>query len=385
MAFDIKIYGEIVPFQDKWISEQGGYANLTVVQEQLALANGQDVRVRINSCGGDVDEGFAIYSELRRYAKDNNAKITTLAEGTCASIATVIFLAGDSRITTEYTSPFVHNAWSYVMGDSRTLSRIAADLEYCNKMIAQHYAKHTDLTYEEARELMDNDTYISPEECLKLRFSTGIEEVIRPVALQRVLNSKNNNQMPKTKRVATSNNTKNSVIKKFIEFFNKDVFTADNQLLEFPDLEDNDAVKVGDKANLDGKPADGEVIIANGDVYVFANGELLEIRESDHTTEDKKAEETPSGEPDKTKLLEEENLKLKDRISELEKEVKDLEDLLEKSKAKIDSQTKAIKAFKDIESKFASDEKKENKGNGQEGKPSLSDAVTKFKENKLKK
>lgn len=92
MSKEIKIYGEIVPFQDSWIAESG-YCNLSFVQRQLSEANGQDVTVRINSFGGDVDEGFAIYSELRRYAKENNAEVTTLAEGRCASIATVIFLA----------------------------------------------------------------------------------------------------------------------------------------------------------------------------------------------------------------------------------------------------------------------------------------------------
>jgi len=80
------------------------------LQKQLQKAGGKDVKVRINSVGGDVDEGFAMYSELRRYASENNAKITTFAEGRCVSIATIFFLAGDKRIVTEYTEPFVHNA-----------------------------------------------------------------------------------------------------------------------------------------------------------------------------------------------------------------------------------------------------------------------------------
>ena len=132
MTFDVKIYGEIVPFQEKWITDQGGYVNQTEVQNQLKEADGKDIRVRIKSFGGDVEEGFAIYSELRRYAKENNAKVTTLAEGQCASIATVIFLAGDERLVTEFTQPFVHNAWCYAMGDAQTLSKTAVDLEVVN-------------------------------------------------------------------------------------------------------------------------------------------------------------------------------------------------------------------------------------------------------------
>jgi len=118
-VFEIKLYGEVVSFADL---QKEGFVNLSYLQKQLQKAGGKDVKVRINSVGGDVDEGFAMYSELRRYAKENNAKITTLAEGRCASIATIIFLAGDVRIVTEYTEPFVHNAWCYTMGNAKKIN-----------------------------------------------------------------------------------------------------------------------------------------------------------------------------------------------------------------------------------------------------------------------
>src|SRR6476620_9063686 len=120
---EIKIYGEIVPFEEQWIIDQGGYVNLSVIQEQLLKANGKDIKVRIRSMGGDVQTGFDIYNELRRYAKENNAKITTLGEGFVASIATIFFLAGDERILTESTNPFIHNAWCYAVGDSKEILR----------------------------------------------------------------------------------------------------------------------------------------------------------------------------------------------------------------------------------------------------------------------
>ena len=76
------------------------------------------------------------------------------------------------------------------MGDAKTLTRVSADLEKCNEKIANHYALHTDLTHEEARELMDAETSISPKEALNIRFATEIEEILRPVALQRFNNNK---------------------------------------------------------------------------------------------------------------------------------------------------------------------------------------------------
>lgn len=277
---EIKIYGEIIPFEDAWIIEQGGYANLTSLQAQLKEAGGQDVRIRINSCGGDCDTGFAMYAELRRYAKEHKAKVETFGEARVASIATVIFLAGDSRVLTEHTEPFVHNAWTYAMGDSKTISRVAADLEKYNNKIATHYAAHTDLSIDEALELMNNETSITTEEAKAMRFCTEIEEVFRPAAMQRfTANNKPKNDMnknPKTK----------SILDKAVDFLksvgvtttvNKLVDTADERQLDFYELEEDAVIEVGSKAKIEGADADGNFVVKSGETYVFVSGTLDQI------------------------------------------------------------------------------------------------------------
>lgn len=286
---EIKIYGEIVPFEEQWIIDQGGYVNLSTVQEQLAKAEGKDVTVKIRSFGGDVETGFTIYNELRRYAKDNKAKVTTLGEGQVASIATVIFLAGDERILTEHTEPFVHNAWTYEMGDSKTLKRVADVLEKCNTKIAEHYALHTDLTKEEALQLMENETSITPEEAVAMRFATKVEEVLRPVALKRFSTNNNlNNMNKKTKTLY------NKVAKFLGQVLNKVVSTADGKELDFYELEEDAVIAVGDKAYYDGMDADGSYIMPSGETYVFGEkdgefGVLLEIQSEDETDTDESA------------------------------------------------------------------------------------------------
>lgn len=282
---EIKIYGEIVPIEERWIIDAGGYVNLTSVQEQLAQAGGKDINVRIRSFGGDVQTGFDIYNELRRYAKDNNAKVQTLGEGFVASIATVIFLAGDKRTLTESTSPFVHNAWTYSVGDSKEILRVAVELEACNQRIAEHYAIHTDLTKDEALELMSNETSITPDEAKEMRFATDIEEVLRPVALKRF--NINNNYKTMNKKTET---LLNKAMKFLKSFSNKVVSTADGKELDFYELGDEDTVKVGDKAYYDGMDADGSFIMPNGETYVFIAGELQEIQSEDETDADADAE-----------------------------------------------------------------------------------------------
>lgn len=278
---EIKIYGEIIPFEDDFGI---GYVNLSSVQNQLNQAQGKDIKVRIRSLGGDVETGFSIYNELRRYAKDNNAKVVTLGEGQVMSIATVIFLAGDERILTGHTEPFVHNAWTYSEGDSKTLVRVAAELEKCNNMIADHYALHTDLTREEALGLMNNDTSITADEAIAIRFATSVEEVLRPVALKRFSTNTNKNKNKMNKKTQT---LYNKVAKFLGQFSNKMVTTADGKELDFYELEEDAVIAVGDKAYFDGMDADGSFIMPNGETYVMVAGELMEIQSEEITdTED---------------------------------------------------------------------------------------------------
>lgn len=380
--FEIKIYGEIIPFQDQFYIENG-YVNLTSVQKQLQEAAGSDVKVRINSVGGDVEEGFAIYSELRRYARDHKAKITTFAEGRCASIATIIFLAGDERITTEYTSPFVHNAWTYAEGDAKELLRTVADLEKCNEMIAKHYATHTNLTYEDARELMDSESYITPEECVNLRFATSVEEVLRPVALSKIISksNKSNHKMTKESKKVEARKDRKGILNRIKQFFDKEVFTADNEIIDFYEKEDDDTVSVGDKATVDGAPAEGEYVMANGDKYIFDSGELVEIiemedgAENSKNSEDSEQEEVEELEK-KVEELESVKQELEEEVKELEEENEELADALERAEARLKNLRNLNKKFKDI------DGKRENKTSG---KPSISAEVEKFKQNKLKR
>jgi ATP-dependent Clp protease protease subunit len=275
--FDVQIYGEIVPFQDSWILENG-YFNLSALNEQLAKAEGKPLLVRINSYGGDVEEGFAIYQALRRYATENKVEITTRCDGRCASIATVIFLAGDKRIVNEYISPFVHNAWTYAVGDAKELQRLSSDLEAVNIQIANHYASHTNLTVEEARELMDAETAISSEECLNIRFATEIEKVDKPKALLKFKNQISNKMSNKKK--AKSIFAKIEALLEGKSFKNLDVFTETNDVLDFYELGEGDVPKVGDKAKYKEDPAEGTFKLADAKTqYKFEAGVLTEIVE----------------------------------------------------------------------------------------------------------
>lgn len=268
--FEVKIYGEILPTK-MGSSEDFEYSCLSILQEQLSEAKGEPLLVRINSPGGDATGGLAMYNELRRYAAKNGVDVTTFGEAHVESIATIIFLAGDKRILTNGTQPFVHNAWCYAEGDAGTLKRVSDNLEMVSVLLSKHYSEHTDLTVEEARELMDNETYITAEEAVNMRFATEIEAVNRPKALRKFTNT--NLNMSKGKDFVKAFRTLMGAIKAKI------VKSADEKDVNFTDLTDDETPKVGDKATIDGAPANGDIVMKSGETYVFVDGELTEIKE----------------------------------------------------------------------------------------------------------
>lgn len=376
MAYEFNIEGEVIPYNHYGTP---GFVNAKDVEDHLIAANGEPIKVNINSYGGDTDEGKVIYTLLREYRDKHNVDVTTRARGRCDSIATVIFLAGDKRILNRYIEPFVHNPWAYSDdGDAKHFTRIAADLTRTTQSIAKFYADHTDLTYEDALLLMDKGSYISVEEALKLRFGTEIDNISRPVALNKILNKvkTNNNKMDNTllKRIASALGIKTGAE-------NSTVFTDANEELEFASVAEGESPKVGDSATIGGEAAEGEYTLPDGTVYVFTAGELTEIR----TAEVEEVEEETDAE--KIERLESELSALKSKSSTKVKEssqnstVKDSEFIklqteLAETKTKLNNLTSVI--TKAVVSDKSNQTKHNNSTNTEE-KKGLAGGISKLK------
>ncbi|CAA7195449.1 Clp protease ClpP [Chryseobacterium potabilaquae] len=357
MKHEIKIYGEIVPFQGTQI-ENRGYTNLSIVEEQLKNADGSELLVRLHTVGGDVDEGFAMYASLRRYAKENNVKITTRADGQVASIGTVIFLAGDERVGSPYIQPFFHKAQSLLGGDNEQIKKGLALNEEANKRISLHYSQHTNLTEQEAMELMNGETFLPPQDAEELRFTTTTEEIMRPKALLRKKITNNNmNSKSKNKKGLFQE------IKNLIGIYsgegntNKIVYTAEMNELDFYQLDENEAPSIGDKATFDGKPAGesnkGEYILQGGETYKFTGEELTEIIPKEESVSD----------------LQLENENLKKQIEDLKKQNSGLQSENKKQEETITGQNIKIETANTLIAKFNSWEIDEENENEEAEKP----------------
>lgn len=166
---DLDIYGDIVSEAYSWDESDMNVFRLSKRLEQLEGVT--QINVNINSYGGEVAEGIAIYNALVRHP----AKIVTRCDGMACSIASVIFMAGDERIMYEPSMLMIHNASSMAWGTAADLRKAADDNEKITSMSKAAYLQSVNITEEELTALMDSETWISPAEALNMGFATAIE------------------------------------------------------------------------------------------------------------------------------------------------------------------------------------------------------------------
>ena len=133
------------------------------VQDFLDQLNGvSKINVHINSGGGSVFGGIAIYNILKRH----NAEITVYVEGLAASIASVIAMAGDRIIIPENAQMMIHKPSSITWGNADDMRKEADILDGCQKVILNTYMQHTKegVTPEQINALIDAETWKNGKE-----------------------------------------------------------------------------------------------------------------------------------------------------------------------------------------------------------------------------
>jgi ATP-dependent Clp protease protease subunit len=164
---DIYIFGDITSWE--WFdSDISSYTLSKEIQE--LDPDIEVINVHINSYGGEVAEGLAIYNTLR----NQKAKVRTYCDGFACSIASVIFMAGEERIMSNASLLMVHNAWMYTAGNANQLRKDADDLEKITQASINAYMQNINITEEKLKELLDDESWILPSEALEMGFATSI-------------------------------------------------------------------------------------------------------------------------------------------------------------------------------------------------------------------
>ncbi|MBQ6318204.1 MAG: Clp protease ClpP [Lachnospiraceae bacterium] len=171
---EIFIFGDIA-------SKRGGLAGLLQSksdQSSYDLANqiagipeDYAITVHINSNGGEVKEGLAIYNTLK------SRDVTTICEGFAASAASVIFCAGKKRIMQAASLLFIHQASMIAEGNADDFRKASEDLEIITSAATAAYIEcGLNIDEEELKKMMRAETWITPENAVKCGFATDIAD-----------------------------------------------------------------------------------------------------------------------------------------------------------------------------------------------------------------
>ena len=171
-ALDIYIYSDI---SNSWWDDEAMGAD-KFRKELEKNKNASQINLFINSMGGSVSEGVAIYNQIKRH----KAHVTAYIDGFACSIASVIPMAADEVIMGENTMFMIHNPWTIAMGNANDLRKTAEDLDKVRDgcIIPAYKAKCGDrISDEELTELLDNETYITAKEALEYGFCDKIDTI----------------------------------------------------------------------------------------------------------------------------------------------------------------------------------------------------------------
>ncbi len=141
-------------------------------KEQLEnIPDTATIELHINSNGGSVKEGVAIYNQLRQ----KNCKKVGYVDGVAYSVAFLILQACDERVMGIGTSALVHNMWISVEGNSKELRKAADDLDTLMESNRQIFMERSNLEEQQLIEMMEAETFLTPDEAMEYGLIDRVE------------------------------------------------------------------------------------------------------------------------------------------------------------------------------------------------------------------
>ena len=186
-SLDIDIYGDI----GGWYYEN----TIESLSEQIKRMDDiNEINVYINSYGGELAEGLAIYNAL----KQHEATVNTYIMGFACSSASLIFMSGDNRYISKASMLMIHNAISSCCGNSADMRAMAETLDKLNKAICNVYLDSVNISAEDIQNLLDEESFLGYEEAIEYGFATELfndtkEELYSNNALKTICNILTNN------------------------------------------------------------------------------------------------------------------------------------------------------------------------------------------------
>lgn len=167
-TLELYIYGDVEAEYFNWdtFSYTESENSAKKFREELAKhPNVEEIVIYINSWGGSVFEGTAIYNQLRRHPAHKTVRV----DGFACSVASVIAMAGDTVIMPRNTLMVIHNMWLSATGNAAELRKAAADLDIINAAGRNAYLAKArgKISEEQLAAMMDQETWLTAEQCIQ--------------------------------------------------------------------------------------------------------------------------------------------------------------------------------------------------------------------------
>lgn len=190
---DLYFYGDIVS-QDIYAEDED--QSPESVKNFLDSVKGKSLNIYINSGGGSVFGGMAIYNMLKRH----NGYKTVYVDGLAASISSVIALAGDEIIIPSNSYFMIHKPWTRISGDADKMRKIATDLDALEGGILEVYKNNLKpgVSMEKIKQMVNEETWLTGEEAAKY-FNVEVASAYDTVAYT----NRRYNNAPKNLRVSS--------------------------------------------------------------------------------------------------------------------------------------------------------------------------------------
>ncbi len=174
-ALDMHVYGDVEGDSYDWWNDETIISETSAnhFREELAkYPNTTQINLYINTYGGSVFEGTAIYSQLKRHP----AQKTVYIDGFACSIGAVIAMAGDKVVMPPNTMMMIHNIWNWACGNAKQLRKAADDLDVIAAGNRQAFLTKSKgkITEEKLIELLDSETWLTAKDCLAYGFCDEI-------------------------------------------------------------------------------------------------------------------------------------------------------------------------------------------------------------------
>ncbi|HFS5811803.1 TPA: ClpP-like prohead protease/major capsid protein fusion protein [Citrobacter farmeri] len=166
---------------DIFIYDEIGYWGVTAkqfVNDLRALGDVTHINLHINSPGGDVFDGIAIFNAL----KHHGAAITVHIDGLAASMASVIAMVGNPVIMPENTMMMIHKPWGFAGGDANDMRDYADLLDKVESVLIPAYAQKTGKTTDEIAAMLEDETWMDGTKCVALGFADQVTPSLQAMA-----------------------------------------------------------------------------------------------------------------------------------------------------------------------------------------------------------